>query len=224
MRLAALPLVCASLIAISCGQLEFAAVDAAGRAGMSSDAGEAGEPAVAGGASGENSTGGQRSAGASGVNASGGAQSGGAGLAGANDGTAGAAGQDSGATCAEPSAAAWLGCFAGQPCAVCASKIATFPLYLPRHPRCTSFPVCDHNEQQSPCSADCPEPGAADQCDGTPGNWRGCRGLGCYVCTELVAGFPQYFSHHPFCLDNSTCQGVYFTCSPACPAPTEADR
>jgi hypothetical protein len=60
-------------------------------------------------------------------------------------------------------------------------------------------------------------------CEGVPGMWRGCRGTGCHVCAELVANYPCYFQNHPNCVSNSTCDGQYFTCSDACPAPTQAD-
>lgn len=60
-------------------------------------------------------------------------------------------------------------------------------------------------------------------CEGVAGQWQGCRGTGCLVCAELVASYPCYFQNHPNCASNSTCDGLYFTCSDACPAPTQAD-
>ncbi len=194
-----------------CGQIEVGTVGGAtGAIGGQPDGAEAG--------AGANS---EPQGGVSGILPSGGAP--GQASAGAADpGSAGVAGAD-GASCAPPGEEPWPGCFADQPCSVCASAIKNYPLYLLRHPLCESFYACDHGGQ-SACSSDCPKPGAADQCDGTVGNWRGCRGLGCYVCTELVADYPNYFVNHPFCLSNPTCEGSYFTCSAACPGPTEADR
>lgn len=60
-------------------------------------------------------------------------------------------------------------------------------------------------------------------CEGVAGQWSGCRGTGCSVCAELVANYPCYFQNHPNCSSNSACGGLYFTCSDACPAPTQAD-
>jgi hypothetical protein len=140
----------------------------------------------------------------------------------AGQSSASASGQDAGASCAPPGDEPWPGCYVDQPCSVCASAIKNYPLYLLRHPQCESFYACDHGTQ-SACSSDCPKPGPADQCDGTVGNWKGCRGLGCYVCTELTADYPNYFVNHPFCISNSTCEAQYFTCSAACPKPTDAD-
>jgi hypothetical protein len=60
-------------------------------------------------------------------------------------------------------------------------------------------------------------------CEGVSGQWQGCRGDGCSVCSELVANYPCYFQNHPNCVSNSICGGLYFTCSDACPAPTQAD-
>lgn len=61
------------------------------------------------------------------------------------------------------------------------------------------------------------------QCEGVAGQWQGCRGTGCSVCSELVANYPCYFQNHPNCQPNDICGGLYFTCSDACPAPTQAD-
>jgi hypothetical protein len=60
-------------------------------------------------------------------------------------------------------------------------------------------------------------------CEGVAGQWQGCRGTGCSVCSELVASYPCYFQNHPNCASNDICGGLYFTCSDACPAPTQAD-
>jgi hypothetical protein len=61
-------------------------------------------------------------------------------------------------------------------------------------------------------------------CDGTSGQWSGCRGTGCHVCSELVASYPCYFQNHPKCISNGTCGGLYYTCNKDCPAPTVADQ
>ena len=61
-------------------------------------------------------------------------------------------------------------------------------------------------------------------CDGSPGQWDGCRGNGCFVCTEKLVGYPRYVENHPGCSANSTCDGAFFTCNDRCPAPTDADR
>jgi len=60
-------------------------------------------------------------------------------------------------------------------------------------------------------------------CNGTPGQWSGCRGTGCNVCAELVSNAPCYFRNHPNCNSNTTCGGSYFTCNANCPAPSGAD-
>jgi len=60
-------------------------------------------------------------------------------------------------------------------------------------------------------------------CNGTPGQWSGCRGTGCNVCTELVSNAPCYFRNHPNCNSNADCGGSYFTCNASCPAPSGAD-
>jgi hypothetical protein len=62
------------------------------------------------------------------------------------------------------------------------------------------------------------------ECDGSPGQWQGCRGNGCAVCTELLAEFPRYIENHPGCIANSTCDGSFFTCNDRCPQPTDMDR
>ncbi|MFE8601588.1 hypothetical protein [Archangium violaceum] len=61
-------------------------------------------------------------------------------------------------------------------------------------------------------------------CNGTAGQWNGCRGTGCSVCAEKVADYPYYFQRHPSCQKNTICYGLYYQCNAACPAPTEADR
>jgi hypothetical protein len=60
-------------------------------------------------------------------------------------------------------------------------------------------------------------------CNGSPGQWPGCRGNGCAVCAELVGNAPCYFINHPACARNTTCNGSYFTCNDACPQPNAAD-
>jgi hypothetical protein len=60
-------------------------------------------------------------------------------------------------------------------------------------------------------------------CNGTPGQWAGCRGNGCAVCAEKLTNYPCYFQNHPSCVRNDTCAGQFYTCNAACPAPTAAD-
>ena len=60
-------------------------------------------------------------------------------------------------------------------------------------------------------------------CEGTEGEWKGCRGSGCAVCVEFLGDFPLYFRNHPNCLPASACEGKYFACSSNCPAPSETD-
>ncbi len=201
-----------------CGQIEIGTVHAGGQS-ESADAG-----AAAGSPDGGSSTVLPPAGGAPGAGGAGAPGVGGAGAPGAaGESSVGVAGQDSEATCALPPVNSWRGCFGGQPCQVCSTLIADYPLYLARHPDCQSYYACDHGVQNT-CSSSCPRPSGADQCDGTVGNWKGCRGLGCYVCTELVADYPHYFMNHPFCISNNTCEGTYFTCSAACPSPEENDR
>jgi hypothetical protein len=69
-----------------------------------------------------------------------------------------------------------------------------------------------------------PDAGEGGMCEGTSGNWDGCRGDGCSVCTEKIAAFPLYLQNHPECVPNSTCNGEYYTCNARCPAPTEGDE
>src|SRR5262245_24674765 len=67
----------------------------------------------------------------------------------ATGGAAGAAGDGGaggeGPSCLLPDDTSWLGCFGGQPCYVCSDAIAKYPIYLLRHPKCTSYYACDHN-------------------------------------------------------------------------------
>jgi len=114
----------------------------------------------------------------------------------------------------------WSGC-RGNGCNVCLEKVANYPLYYHNHPSCSVNYIC--GGQYFTCNANCPAPNAADQCNGTPGQWAGCRGNGCNVCEELVANYPNYFKNHPACQRNFTCSGQYFTCNAHCPAPTAAD-
>jgi hypothetical protein len=60
-------------------------------------------------------------------------------------------------------------------------------------------------------------------CEPTEGNWKACRFGGCFVCADMLHGYPHYFRNHPNCAPNSTCKGRYFTCSSNCPPPTAAD-
>jgi hypothetical protein len=78
-------------------------------------------------------------------------------------------------------------------------------------------PACNNGSCCQPGELDC----AA--CDGTAGNWDGCRGHGCAVCVELVAEYPNYFVNHPFCVPNPTCDNSYYTCNEHCPPPSAAD-
>lgn len=115
----------------------------------------------------------------------------------------------------------WSGC-RGNGCNVCLEKVQDYPLYYHNHPACAINYIC--GGQYFTCNANCPAPTTNDQCNGTPGEWSGCRGNGCHVCEELVADYPHYFINHPACTRNFTCDGQYFTCNAHCPAPTEADR
>lgn len=97
----------------------------------------------------------------------------------------------------------------------------------------TGVPECSLGEYRT-----CPGPGgqycrpsrmwsvcqvADPTCTGSGGSYMGCRGTGCSVCTDLLAGYDCYFENHPTCVPNPTCGGLYFTCSPGCPAPSAAD-
>jgi|GEM_PF-1552217 hypothetical protein len=115
----------------------------------------------------------------------------------------------------------WSGC-RGTGCSVCAEKVKDYPLYFKNHPLCDKNDICGGS--YFTCNQNCPAPGSADRCDGTPGTWAGCRGNGCSVCAELVKDYPCYFKNNPACVQNEICGGLYFTCNQNCPAPTEADR
>jgi hypothetical protein len=95
--------------------------------------------------------------------------------------------------------------------------------------------LCQHgevytsaNHDSLTCSAWEPYAGtptrAPVSCDGTDGQWNGCRGSGCYACTDLLAAYPKYFKNNPYCTPNNTCAGLHFRCNTACPAPTSRDR
>ncbi len=56
------------------------------------------------------------------------------------------------------------------------------------------------------------------------GSYNACRGQGNYVCTELVQAFPNYYVNRPSCLRNPGCDGQYYSCSPLCSEPNDADR
>ena len=119
----------------------------------------------------------------------------------------------------------WDGC-RGTGCWVCSEKLVDFPRYLQNHPNCVKNDTCAG--QFFTCNAACPAPTDADRdvamCNGTPGQWDGCRGTGCFVCSEKVTDYPLYFQNHPSCVKNDTCAGQFFTCNAACPAPTDADK
>jgi extracellular elastinolytic metalloproteinase len=115
----------------------------------------------------------------------------------------------------------WAGC-RGTGCSVCAEKVSSYPLYFKNHPACIPNTTC--NGSYFTCNVNCPAPTTADQCNGSPGQWAGCRGTGCSVCSEKVADYACYFQNNPLCNANATCGGLYFTCNENCPAPTERDR
>jgi len=114
----------------------------------------------------------------------------------------------------------WTGCGA-TPCSVCFERVAAFPFYYANHQRCARADDCAGHYWM--CSSDCPEPATADECNGTSGEWDGCRGTGCSVCIELVSAYPKYFDRHPMCIRNPGCGGQHYTCNAACPAPSNAD-
>jgi hypothetical protein len=125
-------------------------------------------------------------------------------------------------TC-DGTAGQWAGC-RGNGCAVCAEELTHYPCYFQNHPGCALNNTCDGSF--STCNAACPQPSTADACgacDGTPGQWNGCRGNGCAVCAELLTNYPCYASRHPGCFVNNTCAGEFFECNANCPAPTSAD-
>ncbi|MFH1364351.1 MAG: dockerin type I repeat-containing protein, partial [Candidatus Aenigmatarchaeota archaeon] len=64
-----------------------------------------------------------------------------------------------------------------------------------------------------------------DQCttrcwvDGTADGWKGCRGSGAHVCSELVT--TDYYTKYPSCFENLDCAGKYYSCNGiACPDPS----
>ncbi len=121
----------------------------------------------------------------------------------------------------------WNGC-RGSGCLVCAENTVDFPYYFSNHP------LCDRNDTCGglflPCNLNCPTPTDADKapvagaCNGTSGQWAGCRGNGCAVCTEKLVGYPKYMANHPRCVANPTCAGLFGTCNSYCPAPSAADQ
>jgi hypothetical protein len=121
----------------------------------------------------------------------------------------------------------WQGC-RGNGCAVCSETTQKYPYYFVNHPKCEKNLTCDG--QFYTCNSNCPAPTASDkapaagQCNGTAGQWQGCRGNGCAVCSENLAAYPFYFTNHPNCVKNDTCAGQFYTCNASCPAPTEADK
>lgn len=117
----------------------------------------------------------------------------------------------------------WAGC-RGNGCAVCSEELTNYPCYFQNHPSCVRNNTCAGSFFT--CNAACPQPSTADacgSCDGTPGQWAGCRGNGCAVCAELLTNYPCYQQHHPGCFVNNTCAGVFGTCNAHCPAPSAAD-
>jgi hypothetical protein len=60
-------------------------------------------------------------------------------------------------------------------------------------------------------------------CGGADDGWVACRGTGCAPCKEHVDAYPRYFTNHPKCVRNTTCNGEFYRCSANCPAPTAAD-
>jgi hypothetical protein len=82
--------------------------------------------------------------------------------------------------------------------------------------------ICDGGESCSSCARDCgtcPSP----SCQGTSGQWSGCRGNGCSVCIESISAYTKYMVNHPGCVSNANCGAEYYTCNSSCPAPTSAD-
>jgi len=115
----------------------------------------------------------------------------------------------------------WSGC-RGTGCTTCAEKTGAYPLYRYNHPKCGISNTCGNSFYA--CSTNCPAPTAADLCDGTPGQWAGCRGSGCTVCQEKLAQYPNYARRHPMCTVSTSCANRFFTCNANCPAPTDLDR
>jgi hypothetical protein len=119
----------------------------------------------------------------------------------------------------------WIGCHENG-CSVCSELVTNYPLYYAHHPHCVSNDSCGSGPTGF-CNASCPAPSVADECNGTPGEWAGCRENGCEVCSNLVVDYPYYWSHHPSCAVNENCgsvTGYHGTCNALCPAPTAADK
>ena len=116
----------------------------------------------------------------------------------------------------------WEGC-RGSGCSVCsdAANFSYYDLYFLAHPSCSLNTTC--GGLHFLCNEACPEPSATDTSSGSASSWVACRGSGIYVCEEKVAGYDHYFENHPLCQPNSTCNGLYFWCSAACPPPTDDD-
>lgn len=126
-----------------------------------------------------------------------------------------------GPVCSGGGSGSWVAC-RGSGCYTCAEKLGSYPLYAFNHPKCTVNTTCAGSF--SACSSNCPAPTSADTCNGTPGQWAGCRGNGCGVCQEKLVNYPNYAKRHPACSVNPTCAGQFGTCNANCPAPTDADR
>lgn len=64
-----------------------------------------------------------------------------------------------------------------------------------------------------------------NSCIGTVEGWRGCRGTGCKVCRDAVAGYKYYLDHYPCCLldQNPSCGDNVYRCTSLCPEPTVLD-
>ena len=119
----------------------------------------------------------------------------------------------------------WAGC-GGDGCSACTDRLRDYTRYFQNHPGCTANPSC--GGVSVTCNDKCPAPTEADRapvamCNGTAGEWAGCRGHGCAVCTEQLQGYTRYVQNHPRCVVNPTCAGQFYTCNADCPAPTSAD-
>jgi hypothetical protein len=124
----------------------------------------------------------------------------------------------------EGSAAEWSGC-RGNGCSVCGELVDEYPCYFANHPDCAVNLSCASKYYS--CSAKCPAPTEADACACTADadGWAGCRGTGCSVCAEKVAGYACYALNHPACRIDVSCNAAYSACASAiCPPPTDADR
>lgn len=67
--------------------------------------------------------------------------------------------------------------------------------------------------------------GGANACKPKLSTFVGCKGGGCKVCAEKIAGYDAYLANHPGCIVHTKCRGTgYAKCSVTCPAPTAADR